>query len=65
MALHWSGSMVSIYASQKATGTWNGSYYSPPIRDWSFDEDLRDPAQLPPGTPLTGFVVRTAIRGLD
>ncbi len=56
------GSLVSLFTSQKTTGTWNLRYYVPPRRDWSFDTDFRDPALLPPGTPTVGNVVRTAMR---
>ncbi len=58
----YKGSLVSPFTSQKTTGTWNGTYYSPPRRDWSFDTDFRDPALLPPGTPNVGQVLRTAMR---
>jgi hypothetical protein len=56
------GALVSPFTSQKTTGTWNGSYYVPPQRDWSFDTDFRDPNLLPPGTPNVGYVIRTAMR---
>jgi hypothetical protein len=38
------------------------SYYRPPQRDWSFDDDFRNPELLPPGTPNMGSVIRTAMR---
>jgi len=60
--LHYRGSLVSPFTSQKTTGTWNGTYYTPPQRDWSFDTDFRDPRLLPPGTPNVGYVIRTAMR---
>ncbi len=56
------GSLVSLHTSQIAIGTWNGSYYSPPKRDWQFDTRFEDPANLPPGTPVVGQVIRTAFR---
>ncbi|GEM_PF-442810 len=60
--LHYLGALVSPFTSRKTTGTWNGTYYVPPQRDWSFDTDFRDPARLPPGTPNVGNVIRTAMR---
>jgi hypothetical protein len=48
----WRGSMVNLWTSTQATGTWNGTYYSPPNRDWAYDTDLDDPNKLPPETPV-------------
>ncbi len=56
------GSLVSLDTAIVATGTWNGTYYSPPKRDWQFDTRFEDPANLPPGTPVVGVVIRTAFR---
>jgi type II secretory pathway pseudopilin PulG len=56
------GSLVSLDVAQRAIGTWNGSYYSPPVRDWQFDTRFEDPSNLPPGTPVVGVVIRTAFR---
>jgi hypothetical protein len=56
------GALVSPFTSQKTTGTWNGTYYVPPQREWSFDTDFRNPRLLPPGTPNVGYVLRTAMR---
>jgi len=49
---NWKGSMVNLWESLQATGAWNGTYYSPPIRNWSYDTDLDDPAKLPPQSPV-------------
>ncbi len=62
MTLHYRGSLVSPFTSQKTTGTWNGLYYTPPARNWYFDTDFQNPALLPPGTPSVGYVLRTAMR---
>lgn len=62
VVFHYRGSLVSPFTSQKTVGTWNGTYYDPPQRDWSFDTDFRNPALLPPGTPNVGNVIRTAMR---
>ncbi len=56
------GALISPFTSAKTTGTWNMTYYVPPMRDWAFDTDFRDPNLLPPGTPNVGNVVRTAMR---
>jgi hypothetical protein len=56
------GSLVSLDIAQRAIGTWNGTYYSPPKRDWQFDTRFEDPSNLPPGTPVVGVVIRTAFR---
>ena len=51
------GSMTDLWFSQQATGLWSyGSYYTAPTRDWAFDVDLLNPANLPPGTPLVNIV---------
>lgn len=55
----WSGSMVNLWNSVIATGSWNGTYYSAPIRNWSYDTDLDDPANLPPETPVFRVYMRT------
>lgn len=49
--LTYYGSMVSLYASAQATGTWGqNNVYSPPQRRWYFDNTLR---QSPPPGKLT------------
>ncbi len=53
------GSMVDLWESEQATGKWSyGSYYRAPIRDWGFDNDLLDPDNLPPGTPMINIVTK-------
>jgi hypothetical protein len=52
--LHYGGSMVSLFYSTYATGIMKCcaySVYQPPIRSYSFDNDLTNPLMLPPGTP--------------
>ena len=56
---NWSGSMVNMWVSKQADGTWDGSYYSPPDRNWLYDTDLDDPANLPPETPQVRVFQRT------
>jgi len=51
--LHFQGSMIALWRSEQATGMWrNGSYFSPPIRDYGFNPDLLDPGNLPPSAPI-------------
>jgi hypothetical protein len=55
----WSGSMVQMWQSQYASQEWSyGSYYTAPNRAWTFDTDLLDPDNLPPGTPMVNAVVK-------
>jgi len=56
---NWTGSAVNLWASQQSDGTWNGTYYSPPIRNWAYDTDLNDPSKLPPETPVVRVFQRT------
>ena len=61
----YNGSMVVMFPSQIATGLWQGTgdsigIYNPPIRDWAFDENFRDPTKLPPGTPSVRVLIRGA-----
>jgi Tfp pilus assembly protein PilX len=59
----WRGSAIDLWESEEATGDWSyGSYYTAPYRNWEFDPDLLDPANLPPGTPLISIVQKTAWR---
>ncbi|MBD3218274.1 MAG: hypothetical protein GF310_08360 [candidate division Zixibacteria bacterium] len=59
----WRGSAIDLWESEIANGQWSyGSYYKAPDRNWAFDTDLLDPANLPPGTPLISVVQRTGWR---
>jgi len=50
--LYYRGSLVSLYYSQYATGTFKCCtlVYGPPPRYYYFDSAFLDPAKLPPGT---------------
>jgi hypothetical protein len=52
--LYYSGSIVSLYYSEYATGTFKccDIVYNPPIRHYAFDQDFTVPSGLPPGTPM-------------
>jgi hypothetical protein len=61
--LNYRGSIVSMYTSRQAVGTFKccTDVYSPPTRGYNFDSDFLTPALLPPRTPMfrdvntTGF----------
>ncbi len=57
--LSYRGSLVSLYYSQYATGTFKCCtlVYSPPTRNYYFDSAFLDPNKLPPGTPMLQDVV--------
>ncbi|MGA9811455.1 MAG: hypothetical protein WBQ64_01685 [Terriglobales bacterium] len=57
--LFYRGSLVSLYYSQYATGTFKCCtlVYGPPPRNYYFDSAFLDPAKLPPGTPMLQDVV--------
>ncbi|MCK4606187.1 MAG: hypothetical protein KAU35_02705 [candidate division Zixibacteria bacterium] len=59
---NWSGSAVNLWSSVQATGNWNGTYYTPPNRNWQYDSDLDDPANIPPETPVIRVFQRTGWR---
>src|SRR5207247_4159259 len=53
--LTYNGSMVVLFYSKVATGLWKntGSYYSPPVRNWTFDVNFLDPRKMPPDRKST------------
>jgi Tfp pilus assembly protein PilX len=57
------GSMVNLWRTRQASGTWNyggsSAYYTAPTRDYCFDTDLQDPNKLPPETPVVRTFLRT------
>jgi hypothetical protein len=65
----WSGnflyintSMINLYASVEATGQFinpgAGSYYVPPTRKFSYDNNFSDPSKVPPGIPCALVALR-------
>jgi len=54
------GSMVALWESERATGTWyyGGLFYTAPDLDWAFDSMYLDASNLPPGTPQVNAVQR-------
>ncbi len=59
--LEYTGSIIDLWYSEQATGSWKyGSpVYTAPARDWAFDTDFLDVANLPPFTPRV-YTVRVS-----
>lgn len=57
--LNYNGSLVSMYYSEYDTGTFKccTTVYSPPTRNYFFDTQFLNPANLPPATPMFQDVV--------
>ncbi|MGA8622320.1 MAG: PilX N-terminal domain-containing pilus assembly protein [Candidatus Sulfotelmatobacter sp.] len=57
--VNYAGSMISMYYSQYATGIFKccNSTYNAPVRNYFFDTQFLNPANLPPGTPMFQDVV--------
>jgi hypothetical protein len=54
VAIHYRGSVVSLYTSRQATGTfkYGPNVYDFGVRNFAFDDDFLLPSLLPPGTPM-------------
>jgi hypothetical protein len=57
--VNYTGSLISMYYSQYATGTFKccNVVYNAPTRNYFFDALFLNPANLPPGTPMFQDVV--------
>jgi len=57
--VNYAGSLISMYYSQYATGVFKCCYavYGAPNRNYFFDTQFLNPANLPPGTPMFQDVV--------
>ena len=51
VALRYRGSFVSISTPLRVSGAQGGGFYSPPNREWDYDQSFNDPRNLPPLTP--------------
>ena len=49
--LHYRGSFVSLGKPMHVDGPWSAQQYSPPGRDFNYDTDFSNAANLPPLTP--------------
>ena len=57
--LTYNGSMVVMFPSVTATAPWGGGdVYSPPARQWAFDQNFRDVTKQPPSTPMARGLIR-------
>jgi hypothetical protein len=58
-SVYYAGSLISMYYSQYATGNFKccNSVYGAPTRNYFFDTQFLNPANLPPGTPMFQDVV--------
>jgi hypothetical protein len=54
VSINYRGSIISLYYSRQATGTfkYNTNVYDYGVRNFTFDTDFLNPALLPPGTPM-------------
>lgn len=59
--LNYSGSLINLYNSRNANGSFKccNLVYNPPVRNWVFDSTFLDPGRLPPGTPFFQYVQTT------
>jgi hypothetical protein len=57
--VNYAGSMISMYYSQYNTGIFKccNAVYGAPVRNYFFDTQFLNPANLPPGTPMFQDVV--------
>jgi hypothetical protein len=49
--LFYRGSFVSLSKTRRVTGAWTSACYNPPNRDWDYDTDFNNAANLPPLSP--------------
>ncbi len=61
--LNYAGSFINLFNAFNSNARHKccNTVYTPPTRDWTFEESFREPSRLPPGTPyvylisFTGF----------
>lgn len=65
--LNYSGSLINLFNAFNSNGRHkpNGTVYSPPTRDWTFEESFKDPNRLPPGTPFVYFLTFTGFERVN
>lgn len=64
-SFNYTGSIIPIYYSTQAISQWENDtsvIYTPPQRNWSFDETYLNPNKLPPGTPFFQYLQATSFR---
>lgn len=62
--VNYAGSLINLFNSTNNTGPFKCCIhiYSPPTRNWVFDENFLDPRRLPPGTPFFQYINITGFR---
>ena len=65
--LTYLGSIIDLWFSRSATAPWQqtGYYYNAPNRIWSYDTDLVNPSNWPPGAPRVHTVQRGTWRQIS
>jgi hypothetical protein len=64
-SFNYTGSIIPLYNSTQALSQWENDtsvIYTPPQRNWSFDETYLNPNKLPPGTPFFQYLQATSFR---
>ncbi|MDQ6787927.1 MAG: hypothetical protein M3033_14065 [Acidobacteriota bacterium] len=64
---NYSGSLVNLYNSFNNNGKWKccTTVYTPPTRDWTFDNSFNDPNRLPPGSPFVYYLSFTGFQRVN
>jgi hypothetical protein len=60
---NYTGSIIPLYYSTQALSQWENDtsvIYTPPQRNWSFDDTFLNPNKLPPGTPFFQYLQGTS-----
>ena len=62
--VNYCGSLINLFNSVNNNGPFKccTQVYSPPTRNWVFDEFFLDPRRLPPGTPFFQYINLTGFR---
>lgn len=64
ISLRYRGSIVALFESTIARGTWSSARYSPPRREWGFNSMFAE-GRYPPGTPRLRTFRRLDYRDLS
>lgn len=62
--VNYCGSLINLFNSDSNNGPFKccNQVYTPPTRNWVFDEYFLDPRRLPPGTPFFQYINLTGFR---
>ena len=62
--VNYCGSLINLFNSVGNNGPFKCCVhiYTPPTRNWVFDETFLDPETLPPGTPFFQYIDLTGFR---